>query len=73
MPRRHDPNRLSVILGDGQKAALEQLSRRVSFERGVDVTVSDLVRDAVAAYLERLPERRIARIAETKVAYEARP
>ena len=70
MPRNRT-DRLSVILDADQKARLEDLARRASYERHADITISDLVRDAIEAYLARTPQTRLRKIAEAKTDYRA--
>ncbi len=69
MPASRSVPRLSVILDADQKAALKSLARKASFDSDVDITVSDLVRDAIELFLAQTPETHVSRIAESKTQY----
>ena len=53
MPSQRDLTRISVIVEAHTKRALERLARQRSVETDSDVKVSELVREAIAAYLKR--------------------
>lgn len=67
MPKQHP--RLSVVIEPHQKARLEDLVRRVNYERRGRITVSHIVRDAIDAYLAREPSARLRRIADENPGY----
>ena len=69
--RRQEPSQLSVVLGPELKAELRRMARQRSHEADEDVTMSDLVREAVERYLEqarRSPS--MLRVAEQHTEYE---
>lgn len=53
--------RLTLFVESDVKLSLERLSRETSVRQDADVTVSHLVRDAIAQYLARDPQRRALR------------
>ncbi len=70
MPGRRDLNRISVILDAEVKQALERLARLRGMDEDRDVTMSELVREAIDEYLARRRQRdRLRRIAETRGEY----
>lgn len=70
VPDRRDLNRISVILDAEVKQALERLARLRGMDEDRDVTMSELVREAIDEYLARRRQRdRLRRIAETRGEY----
>lgn len=70
VPGRRDLNRISVILDAEVKQALERLARLRGMDEDRDVTMSELVREAIDEYLARRRQRdRLRRIAETRGEY----
>lgn len=70
MPGKRDLNRISVILDAEVKQALERLARLRGMDEDRDVTMSELVREAIDEYLARRRQRdRLRRIEETRGEY----